>query len=83
MPNYTYINEAGQRSEFIKPIGTSDFVSNGVRWIRVSEPEGFRMQTGASLPDQRDQIKRGYKRLEDRGWNSKFSKQQIKKAWDI
>jgi hypothetical protein len=83
MPTYTFENIAGERIEANKPMGTQEFVNEGVTWKRITEPEGFRMHTGASLPDQREQMRRGYYRAEHRGWNSRFSKTKIKKVWDL
>lgn len=83
MPTYTFENESGVRAEANKPIGTTTFIDRGTTWKRITEPEGFRMHTGAQLPGQKEQMRRGYNRLENRGWNSKFSKQQVKRVWDI
>lgn len=83
MPTYTFKNIAGERIEANKPMGTEEFVNEGVTWKRITEPEGFMMHTGASLPDQREQVRRGYSRAEDKGWNSRFSKTKIKKVWDL
>ena len=83
MPTYTFENESGVRAEANKPIGTTTFIDRGTKWKRITEPEGFRMHTGAQLPDQKEQMRRGYNRLENRGWISKFSKQQVKRVWDI
>jgi len=83
MPTYTFENEAGQTLEMNVPIGTSDVVQDGQHWTRTTTPEGFMVNTGAQMPDQRASMKRGYYQAEHKGWNSKFSKNQVKKIWNL
>lgn len=83
MPTYTFSDGQGNRIESNEKIGTRSVVIDGKRYSRVTEPEGFMLNTGAQVESQRDQIRKGYYRAENRGWRSKFSKQQIKRVWDL
>jgi len=84
MPIYTFENN-GQCIERIAPMGTDSVVLDGKRWNR--QPVARFGVTGfASEPGLKDQVKKGFSRLEDRQgsrFESTFTKNQIRKIWDI
>jgi hypothetical protein len=84
MPIYTFENN-GQCIEHIAPMGTDSLVLDGKRWKR--QPVARFGVTGfASEPGLKDQVKKGFSRLEDRQgsrFESTFTKNQIRKIWDI
>jgi len=84
MPIYTFENN-GQCIEHIAPMGTDSVVLDGKRWKR--QPVARFGVTGfASEPGLKDQVKKGFIRLEDRQgsrFESTFTKNQIRKIWDI
>jgi len=84
MPIYTFENN-GQCIEHIAPRGTDSVVLDGKRWKR--QPVARFGVTGfASEQGLKDQVKKGFSRLEDRQgsrFESTFTKNQIRKIWDI
>jgi hypothetical protein len=84
MPIYTFENN-GQCIEHIAPMGTDSLVLDGKRWTR--QPVARFGVTGfASEPGLKEQVKKGFSRLEDRQGSrfaSSFTKNQIRKIWDI
>ena len=84
MPIYTFENK-GRTIEHIAPMGTDSIVIKGQRWQR--QPVARFGVTGfASEPGLKDQVKKGFSRLEDRQgsrFESTFTKNQIRKIWDI
>lgn len=84
MPIYTFEN--GKESiELLAPIGTDVIRHEGRQWRRSPIARcaaiGF-----ARPPEMKDQIKRGFKRMEDTQgsrFESTFTKNQIRKIWDI
>ncbi len=83
MPTYIFSKD-GIEIERIVPSDISVWIDeDGEEWKRVSRPIGFNVNTGAKAPDQRDGIKSGYYKAEQKGWRSKYSKKQIKKAWNL
>ena len=83
MPTYTFENKAGDRREYIAPMRSRSIHRDGDRWNRVKEPEGFQIAQPEQPYRQSDDIKKGYYKAEQEGWSSKFSKAEIKKAWDL
>jgi len=84
MPIYTFENN-GQCIEHIAPMGTDSVVLDGKRWNR--QPVARFGVTGfAREAELKDQVKNGFSRLEDRQgsrFESTFTKNQIRKIWDI
>jgi hypothetical protein len=84
MPIYTFENN-GQCIEHIAPMGTDSLVLDGKRWNR--QPVARFGVTGfARETELKDQVKKGFSRLEDRQgsrFESTFTKNQIRKIWDI
>mgnify|MGYP003109425219 CR=1 FL=1 len=83
MPAYDFKNLQGEVREFIVPSSTVGFTDeNGVGWSKVATPP--RIAIGGWKPEtQAEEVKRGYHRMEQRGWKSKYTKSQVKKAWSI
>lgn len=82
MPTHTFENDQGHRCEFIAPMGTLRLEADGVTWSRIQEPEGFQIPRTIDF-SQKEDMRRGYYKHESKGWSSKFSKNQVKKAWDL
>mgnify|MGYP003349371961 FL=1 len=84
MPIYTFENN-GRCIEQIAPMGTESIVHEGRRWKR--QPVACFGVTGfAREAELKDHVKRGFSRLEDRQgsrFESTFTKNQIRKIWDI
>jgi hypothetical protein len=84
MPIYTFENN-GQCIEHIAPMGTDSVVLDGKRWMR--QPVARFGVTGfARETELKDNVKKGFSRLEDRQgsrFESTFTKNQIRKIWDI
>jgi len=84
MPIYTFENK-GRTIEKRVPMGTDSVVIEGERWRR--NPVVRFAATGfAREMEMKDHVKRGFSRLEDRQgsrFESTFSKNQIRKIWDI
>lgn len=84
MPIYTFENN-GRCIEQIAPMGTDTIVHEGKNWKRQSVAR-FGVTGFASEPGLKDQVKKGFSRLEDRQgsrFESTFTKNQIRKIWDI
>lgn len=84
MPIYAF-ERNGNVIEKIVPMGTDSIVHDGQKWNRSSitrfAPTGF-----AREAEMKDHVKRGFSRLEDRQgsrFESTFTKNQIRKIWDI
>ncbi len=84
MPIYTFENK-GRCIEHIAPMGTDSIVIKGQRWTR--QPVARFGVTGfAREAELKDHVKKGFSRLEDRQgsrFESTFTKNQIRKIWDI
>jgi hypothetical protein len=84
MPIYTFEN-GGKSIEQIAPIGTESIVVEGKRWQR--QPIARFAATGfAREAELKDKVKQGFSRMEDRQgsrFESTFTKNQIRKIWDI
>jgi hypothetical protein len=84
MPIYTFENN-GQCIEHIAPMGTDSVVLDGKRWNR--QPVARFGVTGfAREAELKDKVKQGFSRMEDRQgsrFESTFTKNQIRKIWDI
>lgn len=84
MPIYAFEND-GQVIEKIVPIGTDSITHNGKRWKRNSITR-FTATGFSREPELKDHVKRGFSRMEDRQgsrFESTFTKNQIRKIWDI
>ena len=84
MPIYSF-ERNGETIEQIVPMGTDSITMDGKVWTRSkvhrSVPIGF-----AREHELKDHVKRGFKRLEDTQgsrFESTFTKNQIRKIWDI
>lgn len=84
MPIYTF-EHGGRTIEQIAPMGTDSIVLEGKRWQR--QPIARFAATGfARETELKDEVKRGFSRMEDRQgsrFESTFTKNQIRKIWDI
>jgi hypothetical protein len=84
MPIYTFEN-GGKSIEQIAPMGTESIVVEGKRWQR--QPIARFAATGfAREAELKDKVKHGFSRMEDRQgsrFESTFTKNQIRKIWDI
>jgi hypothetical protein len=84
MPIYTFEN-GGKSIEQIAPMGTESIVIEGKRWQR--QPIARFAATGfAREAELKDKVKQGFSRMEDRQgsrFESTFTKNQIRKIWDI
>jgi hypothetical protein len=84
MPIYTFENN-GKTMEHIAPMGTDSIVIKGERWKR--QPVARFGVTGfAREAELKDHVKRGFSRMEDRQgsrFESTFTKNQIRKIWDL
>jgi hypothetical protein len=84
MPIYTFEN-GGKSIEQIAPMGTESIVVEGERWQR--QPIARFAATGfAREAELKDKVKHGFSRMEDRQgsrFESTFTKNQIRKIWDI
>jgi hypothetical protein len=84
MPIYTFEN-GGKSIEQIAPMGTDSIVLEGKRWQR--QPIARFAATGfAREAELKDKVKHGFSRMEDRQgsrFESTFTKNQIRKIWDI
>jgi hypothetical protein len=84
MPIYTFEN-GGKSIEQIAPMGTESIVVEGERWQR--QPIARFAATGfAREAELKDKVKQGFSRMEDRQgsrFESTFTKNQIRKIWDI
>jgi hypothetical protein len=84
MPIYTFEN-GGKSIEQIAPMGTESIVVEGKRWQR--QPIARFAATGfAREAELKDKVKQGFSRMEDRQgsrFESTFTKNQIRKIWDI
>ncbi len=84
MPIYTFEN-GGKSIEQIAPMGTESIVIEGKRWQR--QPIARFAATGfAREAELKDKVKQGFSKMEDRQgtrFESTFTKNQIRKIWDI
>ncbi len=84
MPIYTFEN-GGKSIEQIAPMGTESIVVEGKRWQR--QPIARFAATGfAREAELKDKVKQGFSKMEDRQgtrFESTFTKNQIRKIWDI
>lgn len=84
MPIFEFIAGDGEVTEAIVQPSKNVIEINGKRY-RKAPVQPFSAPRGLKLPDQKEQIKKGYSRIEDKGgyWPSRYSKRTIKKAWGI
>lgn len=86
MPAYDFKSEDGVVREFIVPGGTVFFqAEDGKSWNRASEIHAVAV-VGLSSGSHTDDVRRGYYAQELKqgsNFKSKFTKNQIKKAWNI
>lgn len=84
MPIFEFIADDGEVAEAITLPSKNVIEINGKRY-RKAPVQSFATPRGLKLPDQKEQVKKGYSRLEDKGgyWPSRYSKNTIRKAWGI
>lgn len=84
MPIFEFIADDGEVAEAIVQPNRNQIEINGKKF-RKAPIQSFSTPRGLRLPDQKEQVKRGYSRLEDKGghWPSRYSKNTIKRAWGI
>lgn len=84
MPVYDFKNKAtGDVKEFILPAGVTVHQDpDGNFWEKVTTPPRIAIG-GYKEPPQAQEVRRGYYKVEQQGWNSKFTKNQVKKAWGL
>tara|TARA_R110000868_G_scaffold117108_5_gene311144 strand:- start:819 stop:1076 length:258 start_codon:yes stop_codon:yes gene_type:complete len=85
MPAYDFKSTDGVVREFIVPGGTVHFESDGKTWNRASAVHAVAV-VGLSSGSHSDDVRRGYYAQELKqgsNFRSKFTKNQIKKAWNI
>ena len=86
MPLYTFIAGDGETIEELAPMETRELRRNGKLYVRGKLPRSFAFTGRNMAPALADKMKRGYYREEcnlGSGWQSGYSKKQIKKAWGI
>ena len=84
MPLFEYIGPRGEVVE-LQLHRPQDFITvDGKRYRRA---QVHRVSTTGLLhyPTQKEEVRRGYHRMEEKGgrWPSDYSKQTIRKAWEI
>lgn len=84
MPCFDYRNSrTGEVREFIQPAAVVSFEDpDGSFWSKSAAPPRIAIG-GYQEPSQALEVRKGYHRMEERGWRSKYTKNQIKKAWGI
>lgn len=85
MPIYVFQNGQGAQREMLAPMGAEEIEVDGEKWKRARVLTPFGVNTGAQPTSTRDQVRKGYYRMECEGgrWRSGYSKKQIKKAWQL
>lgn len=83
MPIYEFIAPNGDTVEAVVPMGTNRIKRDGVCYEKAQCPQAISITGRMAAPTTSDLMKDGYKREEDRGWRSRYSKNQVKKAWGI
>lgn len=88
MPIFEFQSEDGERRDFIQPAAVQFFQFEGKNWSKVNQPVRIAVPSGnkgPQLPHGEAEMKRGYYAEECKHgsrWRSKFSKRQIKKAYN-
>lgn len=85
MPAYDFSNtRTGKVREFIVQGGCVGFEDpDGAMWERCLEPTLISVGGLHDSTSQAQQIKQGYHKLEQNGWDSIYSKNKVKKAWGL
>ena len=85
MPCFDYKNsKTGEVREFIANAAHVVIQDkDGSYWSKVETPPRIAIGGSYREPTQAEEVKRGYYRAEQRGWKSKYTKNQVKKAWGL
>lgn len=83
MPIYEFTAPNGDTVEALVSMGTETIERDGVCYSKAHRPQVISVTGRMKAPSTADLMKDGYKREEDKGWRSRYSKNQVKKAWGI